>query len=60
MTMRPSVAPHMSVGRNTVPLENTATAKAIQAASKIIFKNATMEEEEDKDSKPAAKMSTKI
>ena len=35
--------------------EEVNCAKEIQAASKIIFKNATMEEEEDKDSKPASK-----
>jgi len=34
--------------------EEVATAKAIQALSKSIFKNATMEEENDKDSKPAS------
>jgi ferritin-like metal-binding protein YciE len=35
--------------------EEVNCAKEIQAASKVIFKNATMEEEEDKDSKPASK-----
>jgi ferritin-like metal-binding protein YciE len=35
--------------------EEVNCAKEIQAASKTIFKNATMEEEEDKDSKPASK-----
>src|ERR1700753_1782089 len=34
--------------------EEVNCAKEIQAASKTIFKNATMEEEEDKDSKPAS------
>jgi ferritin-like metal-binding protein YciE len=34
--------------------EEVNCAKEIQTASKVIFKNATMEEEEDKDSKPAS------
>ena len=36
--------------------EEVNTAKAIQAASKQIFKNATLEEVEDKDSKPKSQM----
>lgn len=36
--------------------EEVETAKAIQAASKAIFNNATKEEDEDKDSKPKSQM----
>jgi ferritin-like metal-binding protein YciE len=36
--------------------EELNTAKKIQAASKVIFKQATEEEEEDKDSQPKSKM----
>ena len=39
--------------------EEVTMAKNIQAASKGIFKQATQEEEEDEDSKPAAKKSAK-
>ena len=39
--------------------EEVNTAKQIQAASKLIFKKATQEEEEDKDSQPASKKSAK-
>ena len=39
--------------------EEVNTAKQIQAASKLIFKKATQEEEEDKDSQPASKKPAK-
>ncbi len=39
--------------------EEIETAKKVQAASKGIFKQALQEEEEDKDSKPASKKSSK-
>ncbi len=39
--------------------EELDTAKAIHAASRTIFKNATMEHVEDKDSQPASKKSAK-
>ena len=39
--------------------EEVNTAKAVQAASKTIFKKATQEEEEDKDSKPKSEKSAK-
>lgn len=39
--------------------EEIAAAKAIQTASKSIFKQATQEEEEDEDSKPESKKSAK-
>jgi ferritin-like metal-binding protein YciE len=40
-------------------IEEVNTAKAIQTASKLIFKKAMHEEEEDKDSQPASKKSAK-